>query len=127
MTYVGFTLNTSVVGWYASGEVQAEGVIYLRADKAGGIKPYVGQSESWARYLERQAEHARAFPDADFEFRVLQRVDRGLSLDVAEESWIRQLGGPTNKLNPNGLLSNRRYQMNDMRYRAGGGTMDRPN
>ena len=47
-------------------------------------------------------------------------------LDVAEESWIRQLGGPTNNSNPDGLLSNKRYQMNDVRYRAAGGTVDKP-
>jgi hypothetical protein len=104
-----------------------EGVVYLRVDKAGVLKPYVGQSESWARYLARQAEHARAFPDADFDFQILQRSNPGIPLDVAEESWIRQLGGPTNKSNIDGLLSNRRYQMNDIRYRANGGTIDRPN
>ncbi len=114
--------------WYASGEAQVgKGVIYLRTDAAGGLKPYVGQSQSWARYLERQAEHARAFPDADFGFQVLQRPAPGTALDVAEESWIRQLGGPTSMSNPNGFLSNMRYQMNELRYRANGGIVNRPN
>ncbi len=103
-----------------------DGVVYLRTDAAGGLKPYVGQSESLQRYLARQAEHARAFPDADFDFRVLQRADPGTALDVAEESWIRQLGGHTNKSNPNGFLSNKRYQMIDVRYRANGGIISRP-
>ena len=56
----------------------------------------------------------------------LSRAHPGTALDVAEESWIRQLGGPTNKSNPNGLLSNKRYQMNDVRYRAENGSIDKP-
>jgi hypothetical protein len=102
------------------------GVIYLRTDAAGGLKPYVGQSMSWERYLARQAEHANDFPNSFFKFKELERVAPGTSLDVAEESWIRQLGGPTNKSNPGGLLSNKRFQMNDVRYRAAGGTVNKP-
>ncbi|HEX2970890.1 MAG TPA: hypothetical protein VHP11_01075 [Tepidisphaeraceae bacterium] len=103
-----------------------EGVVYLRTDAAGGLKPYVGQSQSWERYLARQREHAADFPDSFFQFKVLGRADPGTALDVAEETWIRQLGRPTNKSSPGGLLSNKRYQMNDVRYRAAGGTVDRP-
>ena len=107
-------------------ETVADGVVYLRTDVTGGLKPYVGKSQSWERYLVRQGEHARDFPNSFFTFNELGRAIPGKALDVAEESWIRQLGGPTNKSNPGGLLSNKRYQMNEVRYRAANGTIDKP-
>lgn len=107
-------------------EAVPDGVIYLRTDVTAGLKPYVGQSMSWERYLARQAEHASDYPNSFFTFKQLGRASPGTALDVAEESFIRQLGGPTNKSNPGGLLSNKRYQMNDVRYRAANGTIDKP-
>lgn len=69
----------------------------------------------------RQQEHARDFPDAAFEFTVLDRAAPGIELDRVEEYWIRKLGGPTNKGNPDGSLSNKRHQMSDTRYVEAGG------
>jgi len=103
-----------------------DGVIYLRTDLSGRLKPYVGQSMSWERFLARQAEHNNHFPESIFTYKELSRASPGTPLHVLEESWIRQLGGPTNKSNPGGLLSNKRYQMNDVRYRAASGTIDKP-
>ena len=103
-----------------------DGVIYLRRDVTGALKDYVGQAESPARFLARQAEHAEDFPGSSFEFHVLDRASAGEALDVAEESWIRAGGGPTNKMNPNGGLSNGRYQMNDAAYKAAGGSVPLP-
>ena len=90
------------------------------------MKPYVGQSMSWDRYLVRQVEHGNDFPESVFIFKELGRADAGTPLHVLEETWIRQLGGPTNKSHPGGLLSNKRYQMNDVRYRAANGTINKP-
>jgi hypothetical protein len=38
--------------------------------------------------LTRQNEHANDFPDAVFDFEVLDRAEAGLDLDVAEETWL---------------------------------------
>jgi RHS repeat-associated protein len=103
-----------------------EGIIYLRVDDTGTLKDYVGQAESDARYLDRQGEHADDYPGSSFSFHELDRAPPGQPLDVAEESWIRAGGGPTNLSNPNGGLSNGRYQMNDGAYRAAGGTVPLP-
>lgn len=73
------------------------------------------------RFLLRQAEHARAHPNADFEFEILGRANRGQELDRLEEYFIRQGGGPTTRRNPYGGLANRRHQMSDERYAFAGG------
>lgn len=96
------------------------GVVYHRTDELGG-KPYVGQAKDWDRYEARQLEHTRDNPDALFSFDVLGRAEPGVPLDRLEERWIRELGGPTNKSNPDGLLANKRHQMSDQRYEAAGG------
>jgi len=98
-----------------TGAEDAAGIVYRRTDLAGG-KPYIGQAKSDARFLARQAEHARANPEADFEFEVIGRANPGTELDRMEEYYIRQGGGPTNLGNPNGGLSNLRHQMSDSRY-----------
>jgi hypothetical protein len=72
--------------------------------------------------LQRQVRHGRAHPNADFEFSELGRAKPGQALDVLEEDFIRKGGGPTNKSNPNGGLSNLRHQMSEERYRAAGGS-----
>ncbi len=41
-----------------------EGIVCLRTDITGKIAPYGGQAMNDARFLTRQAEHARAFPDS---------------------------------------------------------------
>jgi len=89
-----------------------EGIIYLRTDRTLGLKPYVGQVKSEARYIARQAEHARAHPEADFEFKIIDRGSaRGefpTSLDRKEQQALDRLNGPTNKSNPNGGTSNKK-------------------
>jgi RHS repeat-associated protein len=100
---------------------EPEGIVYGRTDASGGIKPYVGQAMNECCYLQRQIAHGRANPSADFEFAELGRARPGRALDVLEEDFIRQGGGPTNKSNPNGGLSNKRHQMSDERYQAAGG------
>jgi hypothetical protein len=100
----------------------ASGIVYRRIDLTGG-KPYIGQAKSEERYLARQAEHARANPDADFEFEIIGRANPGTDLDRLEEFYIRQGGGPTNLSNPGGGLANRRHQMGDQRYWDAGGDL----
>jgi hypothetical protein len=96
------------------------GVIYLRTDVLTG-EEYVGQAESWSRYLSRQREHARDHPHASFKFEVLGRANPGVDLDVLEESWMRAGGGK--KSVPGSVLQNKRVQMSDKRYKAAGGTV----
>ncbi len=71
-------------------------------------KPYIRHAKNEARYVARQAEHARAHPDADFEFEIIGRAKPGTQLDRMEEFYIREGGGPTNLSNPNGGLANMR-------------------
>jgi len=93
-----------------------EGIIYLRTDRTLGLKPYAGQVKNEARYLARQAEHARAHPDADFEFKIIDRGSTSgkfpTSLDRKEQQALDRLGGPTNKSNPNGGASNKKNVIN---------------
>jgi hypothetical protein len=70
-----------------------EGVVYLRTDRFGGIKQYGGQTKSEARFIERQAEHARAHPEADFEYSMVRRAKPGEQLDIAEHEFIQELTG----------------------------------
>ncbi|MFE3553261.1 ricin-type beta-trefoil lectin domain protein [Streptomyces sp. NPDC059193] len=96
------------------------GVIYLRTDLITG-EEYVGQAKSWDRYLKRQREHAKDYPNKSFTFEVLGRANPGQDLDVLEESWMRAGGGK--KAVPGSVLENSRVQMNDTRYKAAGGTV----
>jgi hypothetical protein len=77
-------------------------------------------NEKWASAFGPEcAPEALGHGDAA-EFFVLDRARPGSDLDVAEESWIRAGGGPTNASNPNGGLSNERHEMNDGEYRSSG-------
>lgn len=89
------------------------GIIYKRIDKSGNIeKPYVGKAKSPERFEARQKEHARDYPDSDFEFEIIDRgSDKGrfpTDLDRKEQRALNSMGGPTNKSNPNGGTSNKK-------------------
>lgn len=85
------------------------GIIYERIDKTGKIsKPYVGQAKSMDRYIERQAEHARKYPDSDFEFKIIDKGKPGKELNIKEQMALDARGGPTNKTYPNGGTSNKK-------------------
>ena len=93
-------------------ELFGEGFIYLRKDKSGNLKEYVGQAKNKERYLKRQKEHARANPNSDFDFDVLDRGNakgrHPTDLDKKEQRHLDRRGGPTNKSNPNGGTSNKK-------------------
>ncbi len=69
------------------------GIVYSRVDLNGNVLPYGGQAQSEARFLQRQIEHARNYPDADFEFSIVARANPGVELDVAEHQYIQELTG----------------------------------
>jgi hypothetical protein len=99
-------------------------VIYGRLNPLTG-EMYVGQAETWERYLLRQGEHDLSL-GLQHEFSILERPwpgARGIAVDVAEETWIRHAGGP---LNQGGWLQNARYQMSEDGYRLLGGTELKP-
>jgi RHS repeat-associated protein len=100
---------------------KGKGFVYLRIDKNGKVKPYVGQSKNADTFAKRQKAHERANKGSDFEYVILGRPTGKRQLDRAEEFSIRKFGGPTNKRHPNGRLSNRRHQMNAKRYKRAGG------
>jgi len=70
----------------------------------------VGQAKSEARFLARQGEHARRYPNADFKFEILDRGSPNgkfpTMLDIKEQKALDRFGGPTNKSNPYGGTSN---------------------
>jgi RHS repeat-associated protein len=89
-----------------------EGIVYERIDRANpDDKPYIGRAKSEKRYEERQKEHGRANPKADYEFREIERAEPNRALCEAEQCHITARGGPTNKSNPNGGTSNKRNEI----------------
>lgn len=68
----------------------------------------MGQAKSDERYDARQKEHQRDHPDSDFEFQQIDRGKPGKDLNSKEQKHIDAGGGPTNKSNPNGGLSNKK-------------------
>lgn len=107
-------VNTDPMTWvnaaliFAGGLSEGEGIIYERIDMTGGLKPYVGQAMSPERFAARIKEHARAHPNADFEFKIIDKGTRGINLDLKEQKALDARGGPTNKSHPNGGTSNKR-------------------
>ncbi|OEK07278.1 hypothetical protein A8C32_17725 [Flavivirga aquatica] len=103
------------------------GIIYRRFNKKTG-KYYIGQTKSKARYDKRIEEHYDNNPDADFEFDVIGTAEPGTKLDVLEEDFIRQAGIPTTKktkANGTATIENKRYQMNDKKYKENGGKQEK--
>ncbi|CAN7654582.1 SpvB/TcaC N-terminal domain-containing protein [Pararhizobium sp. LjRoot235] len=77
----------------AAESVVPRGMVYLRTDISGKLAPYGGQAINDARYLARQAEHARKFPNSKFDFEIIDRANPGKALDVAEHNFIQELTG----------------------------------
>jgi len=77
----------------AAENVVPEGVVYLRTDVTGKLAPYGGQAINDARFVARQAEHARAFPESKFKFTIIDRANPGSALDIAEHNFIQELTG----------------------------------
>jgi len=90
---------------------KSAGVIYLRIDESGTLKPYIGQAESEDRFNARQQEHSRDNPKAKFKFVILDRGVPGLDLDRREQKAIDFFGGPSRSSTPNNPLSNKRDQI----------------
>jgi hypothetical protein len=89
---------------------EPEGVVYLRMDTQGKVKPYVGKAQSPARFVARTGEHEHTFrAKGRFEFWVIGRAEPGPALDALEEDFIRASGGPAQL--PGSRLSNRRFQV----------------
>ncbi len=93
-------------------DVRDAGVVYRRANRATpSEKPYIGRAKNDQRYKERQREHGRANPDADYEFKELERHPDSLSLRQGEQRQIDLHGGPTNRSNPDGGTMNKRNEI----------------
>ncbi|HEX8223317.1 MAG TPA: hypothetical protein VF605_05830, partial [Allosphingosinicella sp.] len=103
----------------AAADAAPQGVVYLRTDLSGTLAPYGGQALSEARFLARQAEHARANPNARFTFDIVDRARPGLDLDIAEHRFIQMLtGGQRARTSP--AVSNRVDPVGPARRRANG-------
>lgn len=98
-----------------------EGVIYYREDLNGVVDPYVGQSKDLLNYDRRQYSHNRQYKNANFQFTELEVNLPEDQLSRYEQYWMREMGGPTTKANPDGLLSNKRWEMSPERYEQAGG------
>ena len=55
-----------------------------------------------------EAEHARANPKANFDFKKIDKGKPGRDLNLKEQKALDARGGPTNKSNPNGGTSNKK-------------------
>ncbi len=92
--------------------IDKQGIIYLREDMTGELKPYVGQTKSDMRFIKRKGEHKRVNPKSKFEFMELERGnptgDFPTDLDIKEQKWLDFYKGPTNKSNPKGGTSNKK-------------------
>jgi len=88
--------------------IDPPGIIYLRIDKEGLLKPYVGQTKSEERYEARQTEHDRNYPYSDFEYTIIDRGHSGQDLNQREQMALDDRNGPTNKSHPEGGTSNKR-------------------
>ncbi len=97
-----------------------DGIVYLRTDLSGSLKPYVGQAKNFDRFLARQAEHAASHPQSVFDFEILDQGIAKADLERFEQFYISGYGGPTTKTSVGGL-SNARNQMSWTRYIAAGG------
>jgi hypothetical protein len=108
--------NTPPIAGLAAKDSAGDGLIYFRTDAETG-EQYVGQTQSLSSFMARQAEHAAANPDADFDYEVLSSGLSKSQLDQYEQFWINVYGGPS----PAGELANLRNQMTYARYLAAGG------
>jgi RHS repeat-associated protein len=115
-------LNSTITTTAAAGSVviaQNEVRDYTVYERTGpNGECYVGQCQT-TRFTERQAEHDRA-TGRDNTYRTLDRIE-GTRTDarVLEETRIRQGGGTD-------VLENKRYEMNDQKFRALGGSATKP-
>jgi RHS repeat-associated protein len=100
------------------------GIVYRRINPRTG-ETYIGQAQSPEHYSRRQNSHDRKLRTTH-EYEVLGRATPGQSLSEMEESQIRLHGGLKHKREDGGGVVNRRYQMNDTRYRAAGGRVPLP-
>ena len=91
----------------AAKEAVGDGLVYLRTDLNGNLRPYFGQTTE-ENYLARQIAHAREFPNSRFDFDIVKRgVAKGPALDVAEHNAIQNFtGGVVARRSP--LVSNLR-------------------
>lgn len=103
---------------------KAEGIIYERTNPKTGEK-YYGQAKNAKAFENRKKAHDKKH-GVEHKYRVVERGKPGKELDVKEENWIRQNGGPNNGRSHQGTLGNRRHQMNDKNYEKNGGTVEKP-
>jgi RHS repeat-associated protein len=100
------------------------GIVYRRINPRTG-ETYIGQAKSPEHFSKRQNSHDRKLR-VYHEYEVIGRAHPGQALDVLEETQIRLHGGLKHKIEGDGGVVNKRYQMNDERYRRAGGSAPLP-
>ncbi|HTA81479.1 MAG TPA: RHS repeat-associated core domain-containing protein [Bacteroidia bacterium] len=101
-------------------EVEGDGIIYKRTDPSTG-EDYIGKSKDEQSFVQRKKVHDKT-KGVKHDYTVLEKP-KTENLDVAEETHIRKNGGPKKQ---GGKLANKRYQMNDKRYKEAGGEEPKP-
>jgi RHS repeat-associated protein len=97
------------------------GIVYRRVHPRTG-ETYIGRADDPGNYMKRQLSHDKSL-GVNHIYEVIDRANPGKDLQVAEETQIRAHGG----LGRNGGgLVNKRYEMREERYRAGGGRAPAP-
>jgi RHS repeat-associated protein len=102
-------------------EEGAEGIVYKRTNPKTA-KEYIGKSKDEANFVKRQKAHDKS-KGVKHDYDIVERANPGKDLSMAEEKHIRRGGGPENK---GGKLENKRYEVNDPKYKEAGGSEPKP-
>ena len=113
--------ETEVMGEVAVAAKEAEGIVYKRTNLKTK-EEYYGQAKSDKHYDIRQKAHNKKY-NVKHKYEIVERAEPGKALDVAEETHIRNGGGPKRK---GGKLANGRYQMREKNYKKYGGSAIKP-
>ena len=85
-------------------------------------KEYIGKVISPERFIERQGEHDRATKRVNT-YRIIKDKVPLNNLSLEAETAIRLGGGPATQ---GGTLENKRYEMNNNKYKSMGGNVSKP-
>lgn len=114
LTSIGISTATGTgFGALTYAGMRGNGVIYYRTDANGSVKPYYGQAKNSDRFEVRQAKEGKEYPQADFDFEIINRGNaEGQDLRWLEQARITANGGARSQ-NPNTPLANKNRAMND--------------
>jgi RHS repeat-associated protein len=116
VTTIGYAVNGIADGVNnLSSDGMGEGIVYKRTNKTG--EDYIGQAKNEERFKERQKEHDRSNPDAEYKFKEEGRAEPGKELNILEQKKINKNGGLQKDGGP---LQNKRNQISEKKWEENG-------